>query len=181
MHPFRCASRLHVQFFFDKNQGSYFIVWTCHVESFAVTAWIFSHLTFNVSLFMFCWNFSNDRCSLLYICPTSIWTLEESNSSSMWRIVLCRASKPLRSIALSDSTNVSIGWISSLIGGSSIHIVSITSSTSSSITTQYSSSFASSNATHLLGMFGLSQVGCLMSHLLPVTTHRIRGPRKLYE
>ena len=30
---------------------------------------------------------------------------------------MCRASEPLRSVALSDSINVSIGWISSSIGG----------------------------------------------------------------
>ena len=41
MHPFRYASWLSVQFCFDKNQGSYLIVWTCHAKSIAVNALIF--------------------------------------------------------------------------------------------------------------------------------------------
>ena len=68
----------------------------------------------------------SDRCSS-YICPRSVWTSEQSKWSSMSRIVLCRASKPLKSVALSDSTNVSIGWISSSVGDfSPIHIISRT-------------------------------------------------------
>ena len=92
----------------------------------------FPRLTFNVNLLMFRWNVSNDRRSLLlYICPASIWISEQSNWSPMSRAVLCRASKPLKSVALSDSANVSIGWIPSSIGGSSFEVVKACPSTSS--------------------------------------------------
>ena len=40
-HPFKYASWLSAQFFWKKSQGSYLIVWTCHVESFVASAWIF--------------------------------------------------------------------------------------------------------------------------------------------
>ena len=60
------------------------------------------------------------------------------------------ASKPLKSVALSDSTNVSIGWISSSIGGSSsILIVSISFWMAPSLT-----SYSRPGAC-LLGAFGL--------------------------
>ena len=49
----------------------------------------------------------------------------------------------MKLVALSDLANVLIGHISSSIGGSSIQIVSRISSTSSTITTLYSSLFAS--------------------------------------
>ena len=45
--------------------------------------------------------------------------------------VLCRASKPLKSVALSDSTNVTIGWILSSTGGSSSEVVEACPLTSS--------------------------------------------------
>ena len=59
------------------------------------------------------------------------------------------ASKPLKSIALSNSRNVPIGWISSWIGGFSICIVSITFQIVPLLT-----SYSRPN-THLLGTFGL--------------------------
>ena len=61
-----------------------------------------------------------------------------------------RASKPLKSVALSNSTNVSIGWISSSIGGSSsIRIVSITFHVAPSLTSY------SHPSARLLGAFNL--------------------------
>ena len=105
---------------------------------------IFLHLTFNVNLLMLRWNVSNDRRSSSYIYPTSVWTSEQGNLSTMSRTMLCRTSKPLKPGALSASANVSISWILSSIGGSSsIRIVSKTS-TSTSIISQYSLLFASS-------------------------------------
>ena len=70
----------------------------------------FVRLTFNVSLLTYYWNASNERRSSSYIYfIASVWTLEQSNWSSMSRTMLCRASKPLKWVALSNSTNVSIG------------------------------------------------------------------------
>ena len=87
-------------------------------------------------------NVSNNCCSSLYKCSGSVWISEQRNKLSISRIVLCTTSKPLKSVALSNVANVSIGWILSLIGGPySIRIISKISSTSSNITTQYSSMF----------------------------------------
>ena len=72
----------------------------------------FFGMTFNVSLLTFRWNVSNERHNASYICRDSVWTTEQSNRSWMWRTTLCRASKPLKWVALSNSANVSIGWIS---------------------------------------------------------------------
>ena len=70
----------------------------------------FSRLTFNVSLLPFCWNISNDHRNSTYICLTSsIWKSEQNNWSSMSRTMLCKASKPVKSVALLNATNVSIG------------------------------------------------------------------------
>ena len=75
------------------------------------------------------------------------------------RTRLCRASRPLKSVALSYSTNVYIGWIQSSIGGSSsLRIDSITSSTPSNIIAQHSSLLASSIIKEPL-MFGLRSIG----------------------
>ena len=49
----------------------------------------------------------------------------------MSRVVLCGASKPLKLVACSDLANVSIGWISSLISGSSFEVVEACPSISS--------------------------------------------------
>ena len=69
-------------------------------------------------------------------------TSEQSDWSSMSRTVLHRVSKPLKWRALSSSANVSIGWTSSSINGSSsVRIVSITLSTSSNIRTRDSLMF----------------------------------------
>ena len=54
-------------------------------------------------------NVSNNRRSSSHICLASVWTLEQSNWSSMSRKLVCRASKPLKSVALPDSTNEPYG------------------------------------------------------------------------
>src|ERR1700738_1158387 len=69
------------------------------------------------------------------------------------------ASKPLKLIALSNSSNVLIGWISSSIGGSSsIRIVSITFWMAPSLT-----SYSHPN-THLLNAFGLLNFVTISHH-----------------
>ena len=105
MHMFTCANfltnmRVHILLFEHVIFREYMI---------------FLHLTFNVTLLTFRWNVSNDRRNSSYICSTSVWTSEQSNWSLMSRIMLCRALEPLKLVALSDSTNVSISWISSSI------------------------------------------------------------------
>ena len=69
----------------------------------------FLRWTFNVSLLTFRWNVSNDRRNSSYICRASAWTSEQSNWSSMTRTVLCKASKLLKSVALSDL----VKWVAS--------------------------------------------------------------------
>ena len=69
-----------------------------------------------------------------------------------------RASKSLKLVALSDSANVSIGWISSSIGGSSsIRIVFITFRMAPSLTSY------SRPSARLLGAFGLL-IFAMISH-----------------
>ena len=69
-------------------------------------------LTLNVSLLTLHWNISNDYHSSSYICLAPIWTSKQSNWLSMSRTMLCRASKPLKSVALLNPTDVLISWIS---------------------------------------------------------------------
>ena len=57
-------------------------------------------LAFNVSLLTFRWNVWIDHCSSSYICLASVWTLEQSNWSLISRTMLCRASKPLKLVAI---------------------------------------------------------------------------------
>ena len=129
-HPFKYASYLSAQFFWQKS-GFVFYYLNMSCKVIFRECMNFLHLTFNVNLLMFHWNVSNNRHSSSYICPTSVWTLEQSHWTSMWRTMLCRAAKPLKLVALSDSTNVSIDWISWSIGGSSYGVVKACPSTSS--------------------------------------------------
>ena len=132
MYLFKYASQLSAQFFWQKL-GFIFYCLNMSCKVIFRKRGNFLCLKFNVTLLMFHWNISNNRCSNCssYICPTSVWTLEESNWTSMSRTMLCRASKPLKTVALSHSTNVSIDWISTSIGGSSYGVVEACPSTSS--------------------------------------------------
>ena len=100
--PLKYASWLSAQFFWQKLG---FILYCLNMSCKVICHKFmnFLCLTFNVTLLTFQWNISNDCWSSPYICPTSVWTSEQSNWSSMLRTVLYRASKPLKSIALLDS------------------------------------------------------------------------------
>ena len=96
-----------------------------------------------------------------------------------------RTSKPLKSVALSDSTNVSIGWISSSIGGSSIRIISITFRMAPSLTSYSCPSARLLSSFGLLAqlcndftLLGFGQAGCPKFHPFPIVIHQIRGSRK---
>ena len=106
-HPFKYATCLSAQFFWQKIG---FILFCLNMSCMVICreCMYFLWLKFNVSLLTFHWNVSNDHCSLLYIRATPVWTSKQSNWWS--KILLCRASRPLKSVALLDSTNVSIGW-----------------------------------------------------------------------
>ena len=108
-HPFKYASSLSVQFFWQKL-GFYFIFWTCRAKSFAANVWIYAWHWMSV-----CWRFVETSQMINAVHHTfvqlSVWTSQQSNWLSISRAVLCRVTKPLKSVALSDSTNVSIGWI----------------------------------------------------------------------
>ena len=109
--PLKYASRLSEQICWQKiGFILYCLNMSCRV--ICCKCMNFLCLKLSVSLLTFHWNISNDRYNSSYICPTSVWTSEQSNWPSMSRTMLCRASKPLKSLALSDSTNVSIGFIS---------------------------------------------------------------------
>ena len=128
--PLKYASRISAQFFWQKS-GFIFHCLNISCKVICCVCMNFSRLTFNVNLLTFCWNVSNNRRSSSYICLASVWTLEQSKWSSMSRIVPCRASKPLKWVALLDSTNVLIDWIWSSIGSSSYEVIEACPSTSS--------------------------------------------------
>jgi hypothetical protein len=81
-------SRLSAQFFW-RNPWLifYYLNMSCKVICYKCI--LFVCLTFNVRMFTFHWNVSNGRRSSSYICPTSVWTSEPSNSLSMSRTMLC--------------------------------------------------------------------------------------------
>ena len=93
------ALRVSAQIFWHKL-GFIFYCLNMSCKVICRECMIFLRLAFNVSLLTFRWNISNDRRSPSYICSASVWTSEQSNWSSMSRIMLCRASKPLKSVAL---------------------------------------------------------------------------------
>ena len=99
----------------------------------------------------------------------------------MSRTLLCRASKPLKYVALLDSTNVPISWI--LL---QVVLPIVPNFPNGASLTSYSRSTA-----RLLGVFsllnfvitllGFGQVGCLKFHPFPVAIHRIVRSRKQYK
>ena len=109
MHPFKYAFQISVQFFWQK---SWFILYCLNMSSKVIfrKCMIFLRLTFNVNLLMFRWNVLNDRRDSSYTCLASVWTSEQTNWSLMLRTMLSKASKPSKSVAILDSTNISIGY-----------------------------------------------------------------------
>ena len=107
-HPFKYASQLSAQFFWQKSR---FILCCLNISCIVISRECMNilRLTFNVSLLTFCWNVSNGHRIWSYNCLASVLTSEQRNWSSMSRTMLCRASKPLKFVALSNSTNVLIG------------------------------------------------------------------------
>ena len=99
-YPFKFASQLSAQ----KKSGFRFYCLNMSCKIIFRECINFVHLTFNckqnvvnkrfkrhnVNLLTCCWNVSNGRCNSSYICLASIWTPEQSNWSSMSKIVLCR-------------------------------------------------------------------------------------------
>ena len=106
-HPFKYASRSCAIFLTKIKVRTLLFEHVMH--SHLPQIHDFLHLTFNVSLLTFHYNVSNEHRSSSYICPTSVWTSEQSNWSLMSKTVLCKASKPLKLATLLDPTNVSIG------------------------------------------------------------------------
>ena len=138
---------------------------------------------FNINLLTYWWNVSTNHHSSSYIYSTFVWTSEQSNESSMSRIVLCRASKPLKSVALSDSANASTDWISLhyvlpivldfLDGTFTVFIIPPQCPLAWRVRfSQLCKDFT---------LLGFGQVGCLRFHLFPIAIHQIRGSRKRYE
>ena len=181
-HLFKYASQLSAQFFWPKP-GSilYCLNMSCRVICHECMNFLW--LKFNVGLLKFCWNVSNDRRSSSYICLASVWTSEKRNWSSMSRTLLCRASRPLKLVALSNSTNVSIGWISlqyvlpivlDFPDGTFTHFI-----LPPQCPLAWHVRFAQlcDNFTSL----GFGQTGRLMFHPFPVAIHQITGSRKQYE
>ena len=146
----------------------------------------FLRLTFNVSLLTFRWNFSNDRRSSSCICPTSVWTSEHSNWSWMLRTVLCRASKPLKLVALSiqqmsrwalatnDLLQYVLPIIPNLPDGAFIDFIL---PPQSPFVQRVWLAQLCNNFTSL----DFSQAGCLRFHMCPLAIHRIRRSKKWYE
>ena len=164
--------------FLTKIRVQKFIVWTCH-------AWIFLRLTFNVNLLMCRRNVSSDCCSKSYICPAYVWTLEQSNRSWMSRTMLYRISKPLKAVALSVSTNVSIEWILSSIGGSFFnphHLKNFPDGIFTDfILLPRCLLVQRVRRAHFCNDFtslGFGQAGCLRFHPFPAPIHQIRASRK---
>ena len=147
--PLQYASRLSAQFSWQKTRFIlYCLNMSCRVifrECMNVLC-----LTFGVSLLMFRWNVSNDRRSSSCICRVFVWISEQGGWSLMSRAVLCRASKPLKSVALLDSTNVLIGSRKRMIRCCTFSRLSWTFWTASSLTSY------SRPSARLLGTFSCS-------------------------
>ena len=111
MHMFKYTFCLSANFF---ERKTWFILYCLNIPCKVIFygCMNFLRMTFNVSLLMFWWNVSKICRNSSYIRPTFVWTHEQNNWSPMLRITLCRVSKALKLVALSNSTNVSLSWIS---------------------------------------------------------------------
>ena len=103
-------------------------------------------------------------------------------------VKVSRASKPLKLVALSYSANVSIGWILSLIGGSSSNSHRFHNFPNGTFTNFILPPQRPLARRHLLAQLcndftslGFSHVGCLKFHPFPVAIPQSRGSRKRYE
>ena len=185
-HPFRYAFPLSAQFFWQKLG---FIPYCLTISRIVTCRKCIHFFTLDIQCQIFNVSLKHLKRLSRFIIHMINFSLNigAKNWSSMSKIVLCRVSKPLKLVTLSNSTNVSIGYISSSIGGSSlICIISRTSSTSSSITTQYSLLLRHRNymfarrvwLAQLCNIFtslGFSQAGYLMFHPFPIAMYRFRG------
>ena len=93
-----------------------------------------------------------------------------------------RASKPLKSVALSDSTNVSIGWISSS-SSHCFHNFPDGTLTDFKLLPQrpLTRRIRLAQLCNDFTLLGFGQASCLKFHPFPVAIHRIKGSRKRYE
>jgi len=111
-HLFKYTSRLNTHFmtkFLGINIFQWNISWIVIWRKF----WFFLRLALKTTVRTLAWNSSNDFLRSSNASLASVWTLKQSNWSSISRIYLYKDSNPWKSTLSCDST-ICFGWLTSL-------------------------------------------------------------------
>ena len=190
-HPFKYASWLSAQFFWQKS-GFIFLLFDHVMHSRLLRMHDVLRLTFNVSLLKFSWNSSNVRRNSSYICPASVWITKQSNRSEDGVVYSSKAFEVGRTFRCNKcfhSLNFVINrWFFSFHSHRFHNFVNVLHHNNTILfVVCVIERYLLARRVRLARLWndftslGFGQVGCPMFHLFPVVIHRIRMSRNRYE